>query len=144
MNKHSSRHATWVLALALLPTLLCLPVTGFTAVDNSAIPGIDSPWLWNLLIAAFVLLVTAASAALPCSAIRQWRGGWRLAAVAPLVVLLLWLGIIILSTTMTTGSHDLWPLEIFAWAMMNMIYMVSIMTVKRNFAKADEDSSTSN
>jgi hypothetical protein len=64
------------------------------------------------------------------------------AAAAPLVVLLLWLAVIIVSRVLTTDSHALWPLEIFTWAMLNMIYMVSIMTIKRMFAKADEDNSS--
>jgi hypothetical protein len=32
----------------------------------------------------------------------------------------------------------LWLFEIFSWAMLNMIYMVSLMTIKRIFEKADE------
>ena len=65
-----------------------------------------------------------------------------MAAIAPLVVLLLWLAVITISKILTTGSRTLWPLEMFAWAMLNMIYMVSIMTIKRMFAKADEDSAS--
>jgi hypothetical protein len=37
-------------------------------------------------------------------------------------------------------AHELWALEIFAWAMINLIYMVTAMTAKRMFVKHDGES----
>lgn len=103
----------------------------------------DSAWVWNLVIALIVLAATAASAALPLAALKQWRGSWRIAAAIPLLILLVWAGFIALSRLGDGQGHRLWPLEIFAWAMLNMIYMVAIMTAKRVFIKADEEKAAS-
>ena len=145
MNNSLAANTPWKRAFSMPMALLCSAGLGMpTLARAQALGGLESEsgWLWTLLIATFVLIVTAASAALPYSAIRQWRGAWRIAAIAPLVVLLLWLAVITISKILTTGSRALWPLEMFAWAMLNMIYMVSIMTIKRMFAKADEDNSS--
>lgn len=99
----------------------------------------DSAWVWNLVIALIVLTATAASAALPLAALKQWRGSWRVSAAIPLLILLIWVGFIALSRLGDGQGHRLWPLEIFAWAMLNMIYMVAIMTAKRVFLKADKE-----
>ncbi|MCG8413394.1 MAG: hypothetical protein MI746_04155 [Pseudomonadales bacterium] len=93
---------------------------------------------WNFVIAVIVLAVSLASAALPAAALRQWTGGWRLAAIFPLLVLALWIGIIVLSRLADSNSHRLWPFEIFSWAMLNMIYMVAVMTYKRQIDKAEQ------
>lgn len=95
-----------------------------------------SALFWNLVIAVIVLAVTLASAALPLAACRQWQESWRLTALAPLLVLALWVGIIVLSRLSDPNSHRLWPFELFSWAMLNMIYMVAVMTYKRQIDKA--------
>lgn len=124
------------LAGVLLPTMSLAAATGNEAVSSG-------DWLWNVLIAVMVLLVCASSAALSLAAIRQWAGNWRYAAATPLGVLLIWLLLIVLSRLIAVDSHPLWPLELFAWAMLNMIYMVALMTTKRIFEKADKESSSS-
>lgn len=98
-----------------------------------------SALFWNLVIAVIVLAATLASAALPLAALRQWQSGWRLAALAPLLVLALWVGIIVLSRMAAPNSHRLWPFEVFSWAMLNMIYMVAVMTYKRQIDKAEAE-----
>ena len=120
----------------LFLTAFCMsnPVTAATVSSNDA----GTEWQWNLLIALIVLLVTAASAALTLAAIKQWSRGWRIGATIPLLVLLAWLIVIAVSRLLSEESHQLWPFEIFAWAMLNMIYMVALMTAKRIFEKADE------
>ncbi len=102
--------------------------------DNS-----DDVWFWNLIIALIVMLVTVASAALPVAALKQWQSSWFFAAAAPLVILALWCGVIFLSRIDNPNSHRLWPFEIFSWAMLNMIYMVALMTYKRKIDKAREN-----
>lgn len=99
----------------------------------------NSAVFWNLVIAVIVLAVTLASAALPLAALRQWPAGWKIAAVAPLAVLALWIAIIALSRLTDSNSHRLWPFEIFSWAMLNMIYMVAVMTYKRQLDKAEQE-----
>lgn len=98
----------------------------------------NSNWGWNLIIALVVLSATAASAALPIAAIRQWPGYWKPLSALPMLALVVWVVIIGVSKLADADSHPLWSLEIFAWAMLNMIYMVTLMTAKRQFEKADE------
>ena len=92
-------------------------------------------WIWNLLIALIAVVFTLASAALPLAAMRQWKGGWSLAAAFPLGILLIWIAIISIAKLQSLESHKLWPFEVFAWAMLNMVYMVSVMTIKRILEK---------
>ena len=117
--------------------MLCLiPALAWGAESDNA----DSVWFWNLVIAMIVMLVTLASAALPAAALKQWQGGWFVAAVAPLAILALWCAVIFLSRLDNPNSHRLWPFEIFSWAMLNMIYMVALMTYKRKIDKARQES----
>ncbi|MEX2469643.1 MAG: hypothetical protein WD396_07805 [Pseudohongiellaceae bacterium] len=116
--------------LALTCWLPALPLFAAEA-DSAAL-------IWNLVIAFTVLVFTVASAMLPLAAWRQWPAGpWRKAAAAPLLLLLLWVALIVVARLGNPEAHGLWPLEIFAWSMLNMIYMVVIMTAKRILDKAD-------
>lgn len=108
-------------------------------VNDPALTTPDAAWVWNLIIALIVLAATGASAALPLAAVKQWHGSWRVGAAIPLVILAIWVALILLSRVGDGQGHRLWPLEIFAWAMLNMIYMVAIMTAKRVFLKHDEE-----
>jgi len=94
---------------------------------------------WNMVIAIIVLGTLLASAALPVAALRQWPGRWRYFAAFPLAVLAVWVGLIVAARLGDSNSHRLWPFELFAWAMYNMIYMVIIMTGKRKLDKADAE-----
>lgn len=103
----------------------------------------EASWWWNLLIATIVLIFSLASALLPLAALKQWYRHWRLGAALPLLGLGLWVVIIVAGRVLDSQSHRLWPFEIFAWAMLNMIYMVALMTAKRVFEKADQENSAS-
>ncbi|MGI9251044.1 MAG: hypothetical protein ACR2PR_07575 [Pseudohongiellaceae bacterium] len=92
---------------------------------------------WDSAIVLLVLVAITASAALPLAAFRQWQGLWRLGATLPLVGLLLWVAVIVTGRALDSASHALWAFELFAWAMLNLIYMMMLMTAKRIFAKAD-------
>ena len=94
---------------------------------------------WNFIIAVIVLATLIASAALPVAALRQWPGRWRYFAMFPLAALILQLAVIVTGRLDDPGSHRLWPFELFAWAMANMIYMVMIMTAKRKLDKHDAE-----
>ena len=120
--------------------LLSISIYGQTESSN----GIDSTQLaWNLVIALIVIVFTAASAALPVAAARQWQSSWSVAAKIPLFLLAVWISIIIFSKFQSADSHRLWPFELFAWAMFNMVYMVTVMTIKRIIQKGDENASQS-
>lgn len=97
----------------------------------------SSELFWNFIIAVFVIAVSSGSAALPVAAMKQWSGNWRIAAIVPIAILMLWIAIIVIGRIESPESHRLWTLEIFGWAMLNMVYMVSVMTVKRIIEKAD-------
>lgn len=103
----------------------------------------SSEFAWNIVLVLIVLATTLGSAVLPLSALRHWIGGWRIAAVCPLFLLLAWIALIIISKLGNQESHTLWQFEIFAWAMLNMIYMVSLITIKRVLEKEDEKKSIS-
>ncbi len=94
---------------------------------------------WDMVIILVVFAVTAASAVLPLAALRQWSRNWKIVAALPLLALLLWLLLITLSKQIDPQSHQWWELEVFAWAMMNMVYMVTAMTAKRVFARKDSE-----
>ena len=131
-----------MLVCLLLQPGLSQPLLG--AAENLALQSVvtdSSDWGWNLVISLTVLLVTLASAALPVAALRQWQGVWRVSAALPLLILAIWLGIIFISRVISAESHGLWALEVFGWAMLNMIYMVALMTTKRIFEKADKEKS---
>lgn len=100
-----------------------------------------SGWGWNLAVASIVLAIAAGSAVLPLSALRYWKGNWRLGAALPLFALLIWLVVIGVSKLIAAESHQLWPFEIFAWAMLTMVYMVTMMTAKRMIEKKDLENS---
>lgn len=119
----------------LLP--VCLLATSSTASAAEDVSASDP--VWGVIIALVVLVFTVASAALPLAACRQWTGAWRGAAIFPLAALGLWIAAIVLGKLGSALAHPLWPLEIFAWAMLNMIYMVIAMTAKRTLDKADQE-----
>lgn len=123
-------------------TLVSLALVSSVALAATA-ESEGSADLWNLLIGLVVLASTAGSAALNIAAIRQWDRNWGLVSGLPMAGLLLWCLLIVVTRTMDAEAHELWQLEIFAWAMINMIYMVTAMTAKRMFAKRDEEEAAS-
>jgi len=130
------QHPAIRMLLSLIPPLACLAAVPLVAAESTA----DGAWVWDLVIASTVLIFTVASAALPLAAWRQWPpGAWRNAAAAPLLLLLLWVALIVVGRLADPEAHGLWPLEIFAWSMLNMIYMVVVMTAKRILDKADAE-----
>ncbi|NQV69123.1 MAG: hypothetical protein HQ498_03755 [Pseudohongiella sp.] len=142
MTRHFLQHPT-LLGLSVLLLALFGPEPVLAATTNLPGEETDFAWVWNLLIAVIVLAVAAASAVLPISALRAWTGQWRLVAALPLLVLLIWVGMIIIAKLISVDSHQLWSLEVFAWAMLTLIYMVTVMSAKRIFEKKDLENSQS-
>ena len=94
---------------------------------------------WDLIIWIVVFAATSGSAVLNIAATRNWDRNWGLVSGLPLLGLLLWGVLIFVAKQLDSSSHELWALEIFAWAMINLIYMVTAMTAKRMFAKSDSE-----
>jgi len=97
---------------------------------------------WDLIIWIVVFAATSGSAVLNIAATRNWDRNWGLVSGLPLLGLLLWGVLIFVAKQLDSSSHELWALEIFAWAMINLIYMVTAMTAKRMFAKSDSEKPT--
>jgi len=127
-----AQHCLWVAGLSL-----CFASAAMASTVGGAAPATA----WNLLIMLIVLAATVGSIVLNIAAIRQWDRNWGLVSALPILGLVLWSGIILTAKIIDPDSHSLWTLEIFAWAMINMIYMVTAMTAKRMFAKRDEEGS---
>ena len=134
------RHPAFRALRCLSVPVVCLSAVPLVAAEQAA----SAAWVWDLVIAFTVLVFTVASAVLPLAAWRQWPvGAWRNAAAAPLLVLLVWVALIVVAKLGDPLAHGLWPLEIFAWSMLNMIYMVAIMTAKRILDRADAEAEDS-
>jgi hypothetical protein len=118
--------------LGLFFSMLCLGSTAQAAED--ALP------LWDAAMLVIIFLTLSSSAALTLAAWRQWRGGWRLVAAFPIAALVLWCGWIIGSRSVDPAAHALWSFELFGWALLNLLYMVTALTAKRAFEKADSTS----
>ena len=123
--------------------ILSLFTMASSSVLAASVISADPANTWNLIIALLVFAATAGSAVLNIAAIRNWDRNWGLVSGLPLLGLLLWGVIIIVAKQLDAASHALWALEIFAWAMINLIYMVTAMTAKRMFAKRDVEESAS-
>ena len=119
--------------------LVCTVLSAQTELSQ---PSNSQTFAWNLVIALIVIIFTMASAALPIAAMRQWKNVWSTAAKVPLFVLVIWILVIIVGKLQSADSHNLWSFELFAWAMMNMVYMVTIMTIKRIIEKNVDPSTT--
>ncbi len=129
-QKSNSAHVLTAFILSLLA------VVGSPAIAASA--NIAGPTnIWNLAVAFLVFAATAGSAVLNIAAIRNWDRNWGLISGLPLLCLLLLAALILATKQLDATAHELWALEIFAWAMINLIYMVTAMTAKRMFAKRD-------
>lgn len=126
------------IAVTCLILCLILPLGVVSAAELATDVAVgDSDWQWDLLIFLIVLAASAASAALPLAALKHWTGYWRALALAPMVLITLWLLLILVSKLISADSHPYWMYEVFGWAMFTMIYMVALMTAKRIFEKED-------
>jgi len=70
---------------------------------------------WSLLVSILglgALALGIAGIVGPVVAARRWRGGWRLAALAPAVLMGLVLLNILVGTLVDSSSHNLWPFEL--------------------------------
>ena len=139
MRNPYARYLPVFASLAILLLFLLRSAVIFAAEGSAEAVDQSEVVFWNFVIAVIVLATLIASAALPVAALRQWPGRWRYFAMFPLAALLLWLVVIVTGRADDAGSHRLWPFELFAWAMANMIYMVIVMTAKRKIDQHDAE-----
>ena len=132
-NRDQKSNTAHILTAFILSLLAVASSPAIAASANIAGP----TNIWNLTIAFLVFAATAGSAVLNIAAIRNWDRNWGLISGLPLLCLLFWAALIIATRQLDATAHELWALEIFAWAMINLIYMVTAMTAKRMFAKRD-------
>ena len=93
----------------------------------------------TLIITLIVVTVPGLVAWLCWTAVRVWRGNWRKLAAAPLAILFLLLVSLGWSWFSPGGLRQLWPFEVFLWAMATVVYLVVLMTAKKTFDKADSN-----
>ena len=122
------------------PLLILLVFSSSLAIAAS-VNSAGSADSWDLIIWIVVFTATSGSAVLNIAAMRNWDRNWGLVSGLPLLGLLLWGVLIFVTKQLDSSTHELWALEIFAWAMINLIYMVTAMTAKRMFAKSDSEKS---
>jgi len=91
----------------------------------------------NLVMILIVAAATVGSAALPVSAFKVWTGYWKLVAAMPFLFLAGWCAWVVIARLLNPGAHPYWLLELFAWAMLTLLYMATVFTARRQFEKAD-------
>ncbi len=87
-----------------------------------------------VLFAGFMLAVYAVgflSFALPAWALWKWRGGWRIAAVAPAALMAFVALRIVVDTSRDPTSHNLWPFEILMSGAVAVLAMAVLMVARR-------------
>jgi hypothetical protein len=84
------------------------------------------------MLAVLALLLVGAGA--PFWAVLKWRGGWRIAAAVPALVMAFVVGRIIVDTAIDPTSHNLWPFEILIWGGASAIAM-GVLWLLRRFAR---------
>lgn len=57
----------------------------------------------------------------PIRAYRKWTGGWRVAAAAPLLLMIFAVGRIIIDVSIDPTSHNLWPMELGMFAIAALV-----------------------
>jgi hypothetical protein len=77
-----------------------------------------------------------AGIAAPLWAIRRWRGGWRVAATVPALMV----GFVVLRILFDTAgdptSHNLWPFEILQVGVLSL-GVVGVLLAARRFSSAE-------
>jgi hypothetical protein len=64
-------------------------------------------------------------------ALKRWHGGWKLAGTAPLAVVVLFFAPMIPDWMKDPSSHNLWGLVFIPVALLNLIYTVVVLLLRR-------------
>jgi len=81
------------------------------------------------MLAVLALLVVGAGA--PLWGVWKWRGGWRIGAAVPALVMAFVIGRIVVDTARDPTSHNLWPFEILMWGGASAVVMGVLALIRR-------------
>ena len=81
------------------------------------------------MLAVLALLVVGAGA--PLWGVWKWRGGWRIGAAVPALVMAFVIGRIVVDTALDPTSHNLWPFEILMWGGASAVVMGVLALLRR-------------
>ncbi len=93
------------------------------------------------LMRGFGLVVLAAmvgGVVAPAWAFRRWEGGWRVAAAAPLLLMLFVVARLLIDTAIDPTSHNLWPLELGMFAI-GALVITGVLAIGRRVTGARRD-----
>jgi hypothetical protein len=96
----------------------------------------DTALFAGFMLAALGLLV--GGLALPAWALWKWRGGWRIAAAAPVAIMAFVVLRIVVGIARDPTSHNLWPFELLMWGAAS-VGIVGALAVGRRLARAAAD-----
>jgi hypothetical protein len=92
----------------------------------------------TLFFGGFMLVVAAlgiGSIVAPIRAMRRWRGGWRVAAAVPAVMMGFVVLRIVFDTAADPTSHNLWPFEILQVGVLSLA-VIGVLAAARKFTGA--------
>jgi NADPH:quinone reductase-like Zn-dependent oxidoreductase len=72
---------------------------------------------------AGVLGLLLVGAGAPLWGLWKWRGGWRIAAAVPALMMAFVIGRFVVDTARDPTSHNLWPFEILIWGGASAVVM---------------------
>jgi len=81
------------------------------------------------MLAVLALLLVGAGA--PLWGVWKWRGGWRIGAAVPALVMAFVIGRIVVDTARDPTSHNLWPFEILMWGGASAVVMGVLALIRR-------------
>ena len=90
--------------------------------------GSDQMLMSLFMLGVLGLLVVGAGA--PLWGVWKWRGGWRIAAAVPALVMAFVIGRIVVDTALDPTSHNLWPFEILMWGGASAVWMGVLALMK--------------
>lgn len=94
----------------------------------------------SILMPVFMLLmlgVLLSGIALPAWALWKWRGGWRVAAAVPVVLMAFVVLRIVWGTSRDPTSHNLWPFEILIYGTVSLVIMGALVIARRFIGTED-------
>ncbi len=87
-----------------------------------------------VLFNGFMLVMLALGAlgfAAPVQGVRRWRGGWRVAAAVPIVVMAFVVLRLVVGVAADPTSHNLWPFEILQAGALSIVFMLVLFVARR-------------
>ncbi|MEO8460710.1 MAG: hypothetical protein ABI451_09290 [Dokdonella sp.] len=101
---------------------------------NTPISVGDSALFGGFMLLMLVLGVFGFAA--PAWAIWRWRGGWRIAAIVPAIMMGLVVVRLMFDTSRDPTSHNLWPFEIVMTGGLSVLVMI-VLSIARRFYKPE-------